>query len=366
MDVSPHPPVPRTAEDATPEWFTGVLHGTGLLKPPARVSTVRHASVGNGLVCQSIRFELTYSPEHAGAAAPASVVCKLPPPDRTYRAAAVAELVYSRELGFYKDLAGSVALRVPRCLYQDRDEDNDDFVLMLEDLSPAVGGDQIAGCSLDQAETVVTAAAGLHAPFWGSTELDDASWNVRSLWLPRIAASYPGLFDQFAIYYADDVSSADLAIGEAFAPVIGRWFTEQPRPWTVTHGDFRLDNMLFDIRGGAEPLGVLDWQTLLPAPGAADVSYFLGGCLSTELRRAHEHDLLRRYHAALMSHGVTDYSFGRCLRDYRHAAFLGYFMASYAACLVRHTERGDQMFATWLRRAAAQIHDLDCLSLLPA
>jgi hypothetical protein len=365
MIVSNTSAVPRTAAEITPAWFTEAFRAAGLLTADASVADLKHIPVGNGLVCDSSRFDLTYD-QHVSGEAPSTVVCKFPSLDADHRAAAVADLVYSRELGFYQHLATSLDVRTPRGVYLDHDAATHDFVLVLEDLAPARGGDQIAGCSLAEAEAVLDAATGLHAPYWGSPDLDEAEWNVRPVWIPRVSAGYPAMFAQFATEFGPRVAASDLAIGQAFAPVVGQWFAAQRRPWTITHGDFRLDNILFDIHGGAEPVGVLDWQTLLPGPGAADVSYFLGGCLPIEVRRANEDELLRHYHTSLVKRGVTDYSFEQCHHDYRYNAFLGYFMASYAACLVRHTERGDAMFALWLQRAAAQIHDLDCLSLLPA
>ncbi len=209
------------------------------------------------------------------------------------------------------------------------------------------------------------AAAKLHGPRWGDPQLDTADWNLRSSWIPRIQSAYPDLFASFCEVFKARVEPTHLEIGKRFAPRIGEWFAQQPRPWTITHGDFRLDNMLFNILGGREPLAVLDWQTLLPGPGVSDVSYFLGGCLSTENRRAHERTLLQRYHAALVSQGVHDYPFERLWTDYRYNAFMGYFICSYASTMVPRTERGDSMFAIWLQRAANQIIDLDCMSLLP-
>lgn len=367
--------VPASVEELTPDWFTHAWRAEGRLTEHERVSDIRCEAIGNGLVCDSVRVELTYDPllpsdPETGTGSgrlrtPESVVCKLPSTDPGYRAAAVNELIYRRELGFYRDLAASLTVPAPACLHLAHDLDTDDFVLVLEDLAPAVGGDQIAGCDLAQAEAVIDAAVGLHAPLWGDTGLEAAAWNVRPDWLPRVAATYPDVFAQFAERFADRLAEVDLAIGARFAPVIGDWFTAQPRPWTLTHGDYRLDNMLFDIRGGAAPVGILDWQTLLPGPGATDIAYFLGGCLTSTDRRAHEDQLLRRYHTGLVSHGVNDYSYQRCWRDYRYGSFLGYFMCSYAAVLVQPTERGDRMFTLWLQRVAAQIRDLDALNLLP-
>ncbi|HEY1973131.1 MAG TPA: phosphotransferase [Pseudonocardia sp.] len=353
--------VPSNPDQATPSWFTSVLRAEGVLGPDAEVVDVKSAEVGNGLVGMSIRFELSYR-GLSGDTPPASVVGKFPTTDPAYRAAASAELVYQRELLFYRTLAPTLDVRTPGCVHIA--QDGSDFVLLLEDLGPAVGGDQIAGCTLARAESAMDAAVGLHAPAWGAAGLEDTEWNMRGSWLPRVAVSYPELFKQFAAAFADRLSPEDLAIGEAFAPVVGAWFAGQPKPWTVMHGDFRLDNMLFDILGGAEPIGVLDWQTINPGPGTADVSYFIGGCLPSELRRPNEQRLLLRYHDGLLAAGVRDYSWEQCQQDYRYNAFLGYFMASYSPLLVRRSARGDTMFATWLSRAAEQIRDLNALELL--
>jgi aminoglycoside/choline kinase family phosphotransferase len=293
------------------------------------------------------------------------VVVKFPAGQPEVRRAGVREMVYDREIEFYSSLAPVLDVRAPRCLHIARGPESGEFALVLEDLGPAVGGDQIAGCGPDRAEAVMDAAAGLHAPMWGRAGLEDEGWNIRPAYLPRVEASYPGLFEAFSRQFGGRLAADDLAIGEVFAPVVGRWFAGQPRPWTLVHGDFRLDNMLFDIRGGAEPVGVLDWQTIMPGPGVADVSYFLGGCLPVADRRAHEQRLLRRYHQGLLDRGVTGYPYGRCEQDYRYTAFLGYFMASYAPMLVPRTERGDEMFAVWLERTATQIRDLDAMDLLP-
>ncbi len=42
---------------------------------------------------------------------------------------------------------------------------------MMEDISPAEQGDQLAGCGVAEAELVIDQAVGLHAPTWG--ELDE-------------------------------------------------------------------------------------------------------------------------------------------------------------------------------------------------
>ena len=132
---------------------------------------------------------------------------------------------------------------------------------------------------------------------------------------------------------------------------------------TLAHGDYRLDNMLFGPPGSDRPLVVVDWQTVRLGCGTSDVAYFLGAGLHPDVRRAHERDLVARYHAALSSYGV-DYPFDACWEDYRRYSFAGYVMAVIASVLVGRTERGDAMFMAMANRHAAQAVDLDATDLL--
>src|SRR5262249_30616812 len=85
----------------------------------------------------------------------------------------------------------------------------------------------------------------------------------------------------------------------------------------VLHGDFHLNNLLFDSTPGAKTLTVIDWQACSRGRAARDLVHFLVTGLPPDRRRAHEQDLLRLYHTTLTEHGVREYSFEQCLHDYR-------------------------------------------------
>ena len=80
------------------------------------------------------------------------------------------------------------------------------------------------------------------------------------------------------------------------------------------HGDYRLDNMLFGAPGAPRPFAAVDWQTVGWGQVMTDASYFLGGSLTLEDRRAHEQELLREYHDALQDHGVRGFGWEECGR----------------------------------------------------
>jgi hypothetical protein len=108
---------------------------------------------------------------------------------------------------------------------------------------------------------------------------------------------------------------------------------------------------------------VLDWQTPGIGHGVSDVSYFLGGSLLVDDRRAHERELLARYRTKLAAHGV-ELSEDDAWIAYRRTAFAGLNMAIIASMLVGRTDRGDDMFMAMAERAGRHALDLDSEALL--
>jgi hypothetical protein len=272
------------------------------------------------------------------------------------------------EVRFYQQVASTVGVRTARCYHGDVAPATAEFVLILEDLAPALPGDQVAGCGVDEAALALTELAALHAPRWGDPALERLDWLNRRTDESNEAGSviFPVLFEGFAARYGGVLDDSVLDVGRRLMPHIGGYLRHQPRPWTVQHADYRLDNLLFGTAEGGAPLTVVDWQTVVLGPGAADVSYFLGAGPSVHDRRAHEERLVREYHAALVAGGVSDYSFDACFTDYRRYAFAGYLMAVGASMMVERTDRGDEMFLAMARRHAAQIIDLGSQELLTA
>src|SRR6195256_6825988 len=158
-----------------PEWMTDALRRADAIRV-ARVVDMTCKPVGNGLVGDSYRFGLTY--QEVEPDAPASVIGKFPAADPDSRRAGSAHLLYLREVSFYRELAHTIAIHTPRAFFAEIDPETDDFVLILEDLAPFRQVDQLAGCSLDDARTVLAEAAALHAPRWKDPALQSLDWLV--------------------------------------------------------------------------------------------------------------------------------------------------------------------------------------------
>jgi hypothetical protein len=279
---------------------------------------------------------------------------------------------YVREIGFYRDLQSEVSVRTPHVLHVGWDPVSHDFVVMMEDIRAAEPGDQLAGCSIEQAELVIDQAVGLHAPTWGrADELGNLEWlgypdAERAEFMSLMLTT---LFPGFAERYADRLSVDDLATGaaliedyEAWSASVAAW-AERNGGWCVVHGDYRLDNMLFGTDSTAPAVTVVDWQTVAGGIGPADVAYFCGAGLLPDARAEHERALVERYGAGLTAAGV-EVDDAALWEGYALGSAGGFVMAVLASQIVERTERGDEMFAVMAERHAAQVRDVGLLDRL--
>lgn len=348
------------------DWLTDALRGSGAVTE-ARVVSFDQEVVGTGQVGHNVRFRLTYDADEPGA--PTSVVAKFPSPDETSRSTGVAIGTYEKEARFYRDIAPTVQIQVPVCHYVELDEEARLSTLLFEDLAPAVQGDQIAGCSVAEVELVVDEMAALHAPWWGDPSIENLGWigPPTATSARAIAEFYVALWPGFIERFGDRISPEVRSLGERFGVGLEAWAQRRERgPFTLVHGDLRLDNILFDPTPGSErPIVVVDWQTVAVGIGTDDLAYLVGASLEPDLRRSVEAGLVRRYHERLCEKGVTGYSWELCWDDYRRFSLSGLQMAVIASMIVRGDERGDAMFLTMAERHTAQALALDIDELLP-
>ena len=339
-------------------WLDEVLGSAGVIRGSIRAATAE--PIGTGQVGCNIRYRLTYSDEGAG---PASVVGKFASRDAASQAAGIQTRTFETEVAFYRDLAETVDISRPQCFYASIEPGTADVVLLLEDID-GVAGDQLTGCSLDQAVMAVEQAARLHGPRWGDPRLGELKWLADKHPQPItpgpvIAMMWPTFVDRYGDRLTEESHEVGARLGAA-----GTWVDPRPGDSTVCHCDYRLDNMLFGPAGSARPLTVVDWQTAQLGIGTSDVSYFISAAVDPETRRTSELDLVRAYHRALGDYDTGRYSFDACWEDYRRHSFSGFFMAVFASILVQRTERGDAMFLKMANGAASQIVDLDAFEFL--
>jgi aminoglycoside/choline kinase family phosphotransferase len=181
------------------------------------------------------------------------------------------------------------------------------FVLVISDLAPARGGDQLIGASDDEIAGAVSTAARLHASWWGNPSLPGIHWLASHARLvAKTLAQAPDLYPAFAEAWSGELSDEELKLGERVTtrlqPLVDA--TDHP-PYTLVHGDYRLDNLFFAADG---EVVVIDWQMSFRGySGAFDLALLMASSLTSEDRCRLMTPLTQLYRDELVSHGVTDF-----------------------------------------------------------
>jgi len=338
-----------------------------------RIMSVVEEAIGTGQMSESRRLRLTYSGQ---CDLPETLIAKFPSDDPKSRATGKATRCYEVEASFYRDLRDALDVGAPHCYHVERNEETDEFLLLLEDFAPCTQGDQIKGCTPAEAEACVDELVKLHGPLWNSPFLSTLPWLNRSSNKDRSGsqALMQQVFPGFLSRYADRLDPAARSVGEEFVRDSGDYFSRELPHRTVVHGDFRLDNLLFrgaDSASGpgaaraasGARVGVVDFQTVTHACGPQDLSYFVGAGLTTEARRSHERSLVTRWATGLRGYGI-ELDADHVWNEYRRYAFAGFVMAVVASMIVKQTPRGDEMFMAMANRHGVHAADLDALGVV--
>ena len=347
--------IPRGPENVTPGWLGSVLG--------ADVRDVEVTPIGTGQTGATYRVTATYAGERPDL--PTSFAVKLSAQDDAVRERVA--LGYRSEVEFYTRIADNVAIPIPRSYYSAISSDGGDVVLLLGDMAPAVQGDQIAGCSAEEARLAVEALAGLHGPSWCDPQ-----------WMDLAAIAMPKPGDDDAARGLGDISrmAADIVIERLGSKIsaqdqetlvaamasVTAWLRAEPKRYALMHGDYRLDNMLFDP--DRTRVTVVDWQTVgIGLPGR-DLAYFTGTSLEPGLRAEIERDLVERYHRTLLGYDITGYDLDTCWRDYRLGMVQVPLLVALGTAFASSTERGDDMMLAMLSRGCRAIRELETLELI--
>lgn len=275
---------------------------------------------------------------------------------------------YRKEVSFYQEIQSRLKIRTPRCYYAAIEGDGPEHVLLLEDLAPALQGDQLAGCTPAVARAAVQQLVGLHAPSWCDASLRGIDWlgepNDLTVQLGR--ALYRAQLGPFLERFASRLEPDEAGIIERVVDSQGPPFEPLGDVFGLVHVDYRLDNLLIDETCDPPAVTVVDWQSLTLGNPLSDVAYFLGAGLPPEVRRSEERGIVEAYHRALGEVGIRDYDWERCWSDYRRGSFAGFAVTVVASVLVQQTERGDEMFTAMARRHARHALDLGAEEFLAA
>jgi hypothetical protein len=351
-------------------WLDSALREAGHLGVDTSVADVTATpfGVGVGMVGQLARLTITYDGPAEGL--PTSLIAKLPSPYEANRAQMQLFRYYVREALFYREVAPTSTLRVPRCWWSTIDTETNLSALLLEDLGHLHSPDQIVGMSPALAERALRVLARFQAEWWQSPRLDEIPW--MDYGNGPITMGAVGVFEQAWQPFLDNGFRAQLTpeqieLGAAVRDHFGQILTEfGGEPRTICHTDFRAENMFFGEPGSDDDVVVLDWQISTRSGGVYDVAYLLAQSLTVDDRRAHEERLLQTYHGELTANGV-DLSWQDCLDAYRVGLMVCLVIpVSVGGTLDMANERGRQLVEMITARAFTAAIDQGCGELLVA
>jgi hypothetical protein len=311
--------IPKGPNEITPAWLTSVLRSTGVIRDAividCQVSTIGE---GIGLVGQLLKLKINYDRAQPGA--PLSLVAKMPStnPQNDRYWGQPGRSIHEKEIRFYQSLAPSLSIRTPRCFFAAASWDKRLSIILLEDLSWARQGDQLKGCSIEDAKQIIREWAAFHAAFWNNDRLQNIpdlpgyTTGTQSL-QQRFDTAWPTYLETFSAELPEEITS----IGDRLLSDSGKEIRTRllKSPSTLCHGDFRSDNLFFIDK--ERRIAVIDWTGLRSGPGVWDISHFVSQGLEPQIRQSCESELLQLYHASLAEHGVCGYSLEQAIYDYR-------------------------------------------------
>ncbi len=352
-----HPyPAPTVRENIAaidPAWIDQVLSRAGVCA--SRVASLRAEPVGHGTASSVFRLSLAYTDEPSTA--PRTLIAKLPKVSSSGEAPDAALLGYEREVAAYHFFGLKPPCRMPACYFAAIRTDGV-FNLILEELDEGCWpGDQIAGCSIDEAGAAVRTLATLHGAYDPVT-LTGLTWPKRRQHFARQSAA---MFARGAAImrerYADELGGAALATIDGVAPLVGPWSAQTAALERLIHTAARDDKLIFEHAAGGLRACLIDLQTMAIGDPAYDVAYFLSGSLEPAERAACERDLIAQHADLLRSSGVEEAAVS-AWDNYRRHAIAGMVATVNAASVLAPTPAIDRLLTTLARRNCAAVQEL--------
>jgi hypothetical protein len=350
----PPSPLPVDATGLTPAWLTTALSARYPGVRVARAEVLAASERTN----HHLRLRLAYD---VRAGAPDTLFCKLPPRDPEHRARIGAGGMGAREVHVYREVAPSLAMRVPDCAFASAASDGS-FLMLLEDLEAR--GAAISDGSWAAPGRLVPSAlaelAELHVRYEDRVRLASVA-----LWATQPRGKTPDFVIQtlrhVVAHCRGELSDAYLAVAALYADhgeaIEALW---EAGPQTLIHGDAHIGNLFVD----GDRIGFLDWGMAKIGTPLRDVSFFLTMGVESEDRRRDQRAWIQHYLGVRRALGGSEIAFDDAWRAHRlHAAYT--VIASFLSLVPPYNTEARRMFTSNFRaRAMAALDDLDSVGAL--
>lgn len=383
------------------ETMTKCLVSEGHTNPAAEVETVILTPFGEGVGMMSTmaKAEVTYKGEAGGL--PTSFIFKFAPKDFQSRLLSRLWNCYAIESSWYGSFADEhkIPLTWPKCFYAAHDGNAERVVMLLEDLGPEAQAakygkemkpqpsSQTDGISLELAKTYCLEIAKMHAQFWNKDpstipvvlpmqghEYHSTLPKVMGDNLPKMRSNYLTMTGEA---FNQELYN-DMILFVKRLPTILDPSNSGTNGWccgpntTLTHGDFRRDNIMHidSADGEVSELVILDFQMMKWAHAEYDIAYCIGtSCAPEDQTMDKVMPLLREYHARLVERGVPmSYTFEECVFHYCCGMFM---TTSLIACVAVggldfKNEGGSKLVKAVMARFQASVKEINARQVLDA
>lgn len=293
-----------SSDDLTTDSLTAALRSAGELGDDTRVTSIDAKPFGGEESMMSSLQRVTVQYDRP-TDAPTSLIAKFASDNAEMAFVASLFHFYEREVRYYNELDHRVTIATPRCFHAAMDPDGDGFAILLEEVTGHRTVDQLDGLGLDDATTCLRALADLHAPFWGSdlsafaeTMLPFDSPALVGLLPDKLSSDWEAARPRVLERLGPEGAAVCDQLTGALPGVLAAMVTS---PTTMTHGDCRADNLLFDDDGN---LVLLDYQLMAIGHGMTDVAYCISQSVASELAADHADELIQVYLDRLAEHGI--------------------------------------------------------------
>lgn len=240
-----------------------------------------------------------------------------------------------REVQFYgliDGLSPGSYPNIPKCISYFISEDQDNYYLVLEDLSESHQSHETVDFNrLENWQIALSALADFHKHYTHKLTAEqiqtyaDAPGDVDN-YIEKLDRA----FDQFRTDHCDWVAESVLTLMARLIPLIrvfemdkaARVFNNELT--TLLHRDAHLKNFLYP-RSADGAAVLVDWQFWGLGIGTFDLRHLLGSALTDELR-PHQAELVRYYYDRYRDGLDVDYAWTDCWLDYRKGIIDNLFM----------------------------------------
>ncbi len=349
-------------EQVTLKWLTTRLKERGYLESGKVIEVEQKAIASHNSTSAhlAIRYSAGADPKNA--------------PDRLFVKVANPEAPFNKvEFQFYTVVAAGMQAShpgrtwpFPRCYDAAYDADGQGAYLLLEDLSGTHFPAEIPlPPTSSQAGGMVDGLAALHAYWWehGRLGVDVGRLHTADS-LAEMIAWAAGNFGRWVDYMGDRLSAGRM---ETMSRIFAGWPERrlerlvQAKGITLVHRDTHPLNFLYPYDESADSVRLVDWQSWRVDTGTDDLAYMMACHWYPGYRKNLERPLVERYHQALLTGGVRNYSWDDCWYDYRASVIrcLFFLLGSWTA------KRPAALWHDRLEKGLLAFEELSCADLLP-